>query len=66
MYCVKYRRDNIDTANMKSDYTRGLQLNLTSLESDTLYRFIVSAIGPGGEKATPNEFLFRTKPAGKL
>jgi hypothetical protein len=62
LYCVNYT--TVDVSNMKSNCTRNLQIRLSSLDNDTLYKLRVSAIGPGGERATPNEFLFRTKPAG--
>ena len=64
LYCVNYT--TVDVSNMKSNCTRNLQIRLSSLDNDTLYKLRVSAIGPGGERATPNEFLFRTKPAGKM
>ena len=50
----------------KMKCTNELQTTLTSLESDTPYRFVVSAIGPGGERVSPDVFVFRTKPVGKL
>ena len=56
----------VDVPNMKSKCTYDLQLRLSSLDNDTLYKLRVSAIGRGGERATPNELLFRTKPAGKM
>lgn len=63
LYCVKYT--TIDGGDMECNCTRGLQITLTPLISDTLYRFTVSASGPGGESETPNVFVFQTKPTGK-
>ena len=63
LYCVNYT--TVAAVDMQSNCTHDLEIHLSSLDNDTVYRFIVSAIGPGGERATPNEFLFRTKPAGK-
>ena len=64
LYCVNYT--TVDVPNMESNCTRDLQIRLSSLDNDTLYKLRVSAIGPGGERATPKEFVFRTKPAGKM
>ena len=46
--------------------TNELQITLTSLENVTLYQFIISAVGPGGERVTPNVFIFQTKPVGEF
>ena len=64
-YCVNYSAvGTSDVDEMKC--TNELQTTLTSLESDTPYRFVVSAIGPGGERVSPDVFVFRTKPVGKF
>ena len=56
LYCVNYT--TVDVPNMESNCTRDLQIRLSSLDNDTLYKLRVSAIGPGGERA--NDFMFRT------
>ena len=50
---------------MECNCTRDLHITLTPLINDTLYRFTVSASGPGGESETPNVFVFQTKPTGE-
>ena len=64
-YCVNYSA--VGTSAMeKMKCTNELKTTLTSLESDTLYRFVVSARGPGGERVSPDVLVFRTKPVGKF
>ena len=63
LYCVNYSVVGMSDVN-KTECTNGLQTTLTSLESNTLYRFVVSAIGPGGERVPPDVSVFRTKPVG--
>ena len=39
-------------------------LTLAPLQPDSLYEFIISAMGPGGEVANPRVFVFTTKMEG--
>ena len=64
VYCVNY--SIIGSSNVKAECTSKLQTTLTSLQNDTFYTFTVSASGPGGERVTPDVFVFRTKSVGKL
>ena len=56
----------IEGLDLMSECTTDLEVNLPALLDNTLYKFVVSASGPGGERTTPDEYLFRTKPAGKI
>ena len=65
-YCVNYTTvGNVDV-DVIANCTTQSQITITSLENDTLYRFTVSASGPGGERVTPDVFVFRTKLFGKM
>ena len=65
LYCVNYSLSNA-VSSLISNCTRHLNITLFGLQSDTLYEFTLSAIGPGGEKTTPSSFVFQTKTVGKF
>lgn len=56
----------MESADTHKKCTNDLNITLTPLENDTLYQFIISAGGRGGEILAPDVFVFRTKPAGKM
>ena len=65
-YCVNYTTVGSVDVDVIANCTTESQITITSLENDTLYRFTVSASGPGGERVTPDVFVFRTKLFGKM
>ena len=65
-YCVNYTTVGSVDVDVIANCTTQSQITITSLENDTLYRFTVSASGPGGERVTPDVFVFRTKLFGKM
>ena len=65
-YCVNYSIVDAMNETETLECTGELQTTLSSLEADTLYQFVISARGPGGERADRDIYVFRTKPVGKL